>query len=142
MSSFEVSDGFVQRDSEGGFGGSIKIEGIDLSPIEAVYFKKDGDSYIWLKRKPALEYDFDKNVYTKRIKEPRWECYLKKQVDDGVAEYKGEFLFMRFRFAITGVWDSVFGNDRKHRLNLFVERLPLSKQTLINNINERKRNRR
>ena len=47
---------------------------------------------------------------------------------------------MRFRFKIEGVWDSVLGMDKKHRLNLFIERLHMSEQTIINSINERKRN--
>jgi hypothetical protein len=139
MSDFESSDGYVQRNGDGSFGGALKIEGVDLSPIEAVYFKKDGDTYLWLKRKPLLEYDHKTESYKERQKEPRWECYLKKQMEDGAVAFKGEFVFLRFRFNIVGVWDAVFGNDKKQRLNLYVERLPLSKQTIINNINERKR---
>ena len=67
---------------------------------------------------------------------------MKKQVgQDGVIEYKGEFMFMRFRFSIVGVWDKILGRDtNRQRLNLFVERLPMSEQTLLNSINERKRN--
>ena len=87
-----------------------------------------------------LEYDFDTSTYRKREREPRWECYLKKQLDGDVVAYKGEFVFMRFRFGIEGVWDSVLGKDRLQRLNLYVERMPMSKQTIINGINERKRN--
>ena len=140
MSNFESSDGYVQRNSDGSFGGAIKIEGVDLSPIEAVYFKRDGDTYLWLKRKPLLEYDHKTESYKERQKEPRWECYLKKQLEEGAVAFKGEFIFLRFRFNIVGVWDAVLGNDKKQRLNLYIERLPLSQQTIINNINERKRN--
>lgn len=140
MSDFESSDGYVQRNSDGSFGGAIKIEGVDLSPIEAVYFKREGDTYLWLKRKPLLEYDHKTESYKERQKEPRWECYLKKQLEDGAVAFKGEFIFLRFRFNIVGVWDAVLGNDKKQRLNLYIERLPLSQQTIINNINERKRN--
>jgi hypothetical protein len=50
---------------------------------------------------------------------------------------KGQFIFLRFKYSITGVWDVVIGE--KQRINLFVERLPLKKQTLLNEINERKR---
>lgn len=140
MSNFESSDGYVQRSSDGSFGGAIKIEGVDLSPIEAVYFKREGDTYLWLKRKPLLEYDHKTESYKERQKEPRWECYLKKQLEEGAVAFKGEFIFLRFRFNIVGVWDAVLGNDKKQRLNLYIERLPLSQQTIINNINERKRN--
>lgn len=140
MSNFESSDGYVQRNSDGSFGGAIKIEGVDLSPIEAVYFKREGDTYLWLKRKPLLEYDHKTESYKERQKEPRWECYLKKQLEEGAVAFKGEFIFLRFRFNIVGVWDAVLGNDKKQRLNLYIERLPLSQQTIINNINERKRN--
>ena len=140
MSNFESSDGYAQRNIDGSFGGAIKIEGVDLSPIEAVYFKRDGDTYLWLKRKPLLEYDHKTESYKERQKEPRWECYLKKQLEEGAVAFKGEFIFLRFRFNIVGVWDAVLGNDKKQRLNLYIERLPLSQQTIINNINERKRN--
>ena len=105
MSDFESSDGYVQRSNDGSFGGAIKIEGVDLSPIEAVYFKKDGDTYLWLKRKPLLEYDHKTESYKERQKEPRWECYLKKQLEEGAVAFKGEFIFLRFRFNIVGVWD-------------------------------------
>lgn len=140
MSNLGTSDGYVQRSNDGSFGGAIKIEGVDLSPIEAVYFKKDGDTYLWLKRIPLLEYDHKTESYKERQKEPRWECYLKKQLEEGAVAFKGEFIFLRFRFNIVGVWDAVLGNDKKQRLNLYIERLPLSQQTIINNINERKRN--
>ena len=46
-------------------------------------------------------------------------------------------MFLRFKYSIVGVWDNVFGKD-KQRLNLFVERLPMSEQTIINSNNERK----
>lgn len=139
----EYSSGYIQRTPEGRYEGSVKIEGnIDLSPIEGVYFKEDGESYLWLKRKPVLEYDEEKQEYRKRERLPKWECYLKKLVGNDAVEYKGEFIFMHFRFTITGVWDNVFGKDKKLRLNLFVERSPMSQQTIINSINERKRNER
>jgi hypothetical protein len=105
-----------------------------------VFFKKDYDSYIWLKRKKVLDYNERLQCYKEREAQPNWECYLKKQSNGDTVSYKGEFSFMRFRFKIEGVWDSVLGMDKKHRLNLFVERLPMSEQTIINSINERKRN--
>ena len=135
------SDGYLERRSGGTYEGSVFVEKrIDLSPIEGVYFKKDGETYLWLRRKPALEYDFDTGTYRKRERTPKWECYLKKQVDGDTVAFKGEFTFMRFRYSIYGIWDSVLGNDQKRLLNLFVERLPMSQKTIINNINERKRN--
>lgn len=132
-------DGFIERNKFGAHEGRITIEHIDLSPIEAQFFKKDGSTYLWLKRKQALEYDDKAEAFRKRDREPRWECYLAKQLDGNAVAYKGEFVFMRFRFSITGVWDSVLGMN-KQRLNLFVERMPMSQQTIINGINERKRN--
>lgn len=134
------TNGYIQRTQSGAFEGKVSVEGIDLSPISAVFFKKDYDSYIWLKRKKVLDYDERLQCYKEREAQPNWECYLKKQSNGDAVSYKGEFSFMRFRFKIEGVWDSVLGMDKKHRLNLFIERLPMSEQTIINSINERKRN--
>lgn len=134
-------NGYVERRKDGTYGGSLTIEGINLQGgITATYFKDDGESYLWLRRKKVLEYDFESQAYHEREARPPFEAYLKKQLNDGTVAYKGEFAFMRFKYSITGVWDKVLGND-KHRLNLFVERLPLSQQTIINSINEsRKKN--
>ena len=87
-----------------------------------------------------MEYSFERQEYINRERRPRLDIYMKKQVDgDGVVAYKGEFMFMRFKFSITGVWDSILGKDTRQRLNLYVERLPLSQQTLLQSINDRKR---
>lgn len=134
-----ISDGYIERKNGGGYGGEIIIEGINLSPIDAVYFKDNGDNFLWLKRKSCLVYDFESQSYKTHELEPRWECYLKKEVDGDAVAYKGEFTFMRMKFSIKGVWDVVFGMDAKHRLNLFIERLPMNQQTIINGINEKKR---
>jgi len=134
-------NGYVERRKDGTYGGSLTIEGINLQGgITATYFKDDGESYLWLRRKKVLEYDFESQAYHERDARPPFEAYLKKQLNDGTVAYKGEFAFMRFKYSITGIWDKVLGNE-KHRLNLFVERLPLSQQTIINSINEsRKKN--
>lgn len=129
-------NGYVERKKDGTYGGSLTIEGINLQGgITAVYFKDEGENYLWLRRKKVLEYDFESQAYHERDAKPHFEAYLKKQLDGNAVAYKGEFAFMRFRYSITGVWDKVFGNE-KQRLNLFVERLPLSEQTIINSINE------
>lgn len=134
-------NGYVERKKDGTYGGSLTIEGINLQGgITAVYFKDEDENYLWIRRKKVLEYDFESQVYRERDAKPQFEAYLKKQLENNAVAYKGEFAFMRFKYSITGVWDKVLGND-KHRLNLFVERLPLSQQTIINSINEsRKKN--
>ena len=133
-------DGYVQREAGGGFQGKLSIQQIDVSPLDATYFKDDNNNdYLWIKRKPIMEYDMNTQSYTTRQRKPFFEAYLKKQIDGNkVVAYKGEFMFMRFRFSIIGVWDAVLGTS-KQRLNLYVERLPMSQQTLLNDINERKR---
>lgn len=134
-------NGYVERKKDGTYGGSLTIEGINLQGgITAVYFKDEDENYLWIRRKKVLEYDFESQVYRERDAKPQFEAYLKKQLENNAVAYKGEFAFMRFKYSITGIWDKVLGND-KHRLNLFVERLPLSQQTIINSINEsRKKN--
>lgn len=132
-------NGYIERKASGEYYGELCIEGIDLSPISAQYFKKDNVNYLWLHRRHILEYDEKKQIYNKREREPRFEAYLKKELNDGVVSYIGEFYFMRFKFKIVGVWDSIMWNDTK-RLNLFIERLPMCEQTIINSINERRRN--
>ncbi len=131
-------NGYIQRTQKGTFEGVLSIEGITLPSITGVYFKDVGENYLWLRRKKVLEYDFESQTYKEREAKPQFEAYLKKQMDGDTVAYKGEFFFMRFKFSITGVWDRILGND-KQRLNLFVERLPLSQQTIINSINEMKK---
>lgn len=131
-------NGFIERKAGGSCEGKITIDGVFLGEIEGVYFREDGKSYLWLKRKNVLEYHPDTEKFVSRAQEPRWEAYLQKS-KDGVAAYRGEFAFLHFRYSIIGVWDKVLGME-KNRLNLYVERLPMGKQDIINKISERKRN--
>lgn len=133
-------NGFIERNLNGTYTGQMFIEGINISPINGVYFKQDGENYLWLKRNKILEYNDTTMSYKERDAKPAWEAYLKKEVNNSAVAYKGEFMFMRFRFSIVGIWDKVLGTDKNHRLNLFVERLGIDKQNIINTINERKRN--
>lgn len=132
----EYINGYLERSAGGNYEGRISVEGIDLSPITGVMFKQDSKSYLWLRRKDILEYDYDQQRYISRKREPRWEAYLEKQMDGNVVAFKGEFLFMRFRFSITGVWDGVFGKD-KSRINFFVDRVPMDRQDIIQGLSKR-----
>ena len=131
-------NGYVERKQGGRYEGKLSIDGILLPSITATYFKDDGENYLWIRRKKVLEYDFETQTYKEREARPQFEAYLKKQLDGDTVAYKGEFFFMRFKYSIIGVWDKILGND-KQRLNLFVERLPLPQQTIINSINESKK---
>jgi hypothetical protein len=130
-------NGYIQRSQGGSYDGKITIEGILLPAISAVFFKDNGENYLWLKRKKVLDYDYESQTYKEREARPQWEAYLKKQIGNDTVSYKGEFFFMHFKYSITGVWDKILGNE-KQRLNLFVERLPMSQQTIVNSINEQK----
>ena len=136
--SYSYTDGFIERRQGGHYEGSIKVHGVDLSPIEATFFQDDGETYLWIRRKPIMEYDFESQSYSTRKRTPHFEAYLKKQVEDNTVAFKGEFMFMRFKFSVVGVWDSVLGRENQ-RLNLFVERLPMTQQTILNDINQRKK---
>ena len=138
MMSDEYVNGYVERKQGGRYEGKLSIDGILLPSITATYFKDDGENYLWIRRKKVLEYDFETQTYKEREARPQFEAYLKKQLDGNTVAYKGEFFFMRFKYSIIGVWDKILGNDCQ-RLNLFVERLPLTQQTIINSINESKK---
>lgn len=131
-------NGYLERTKGGSYEGQLRIDSVDISPIEGMYFERDGKKYLWLKRRPLLEFDYETQSYKKRDREPRWEAYLQKQGGETVA-YKGTFAFLRFKYSIVGVWDRVLGTDKHQRLNFFVERLPMNEQTIIQGINERKR---
>lgn len=140
MTDYDYINGFIERQSGGKYKGLLSIDGINLDGgIEGVYFEQEGEKYLWIKRPPIMEYDFETCEYKTRKRTPSFECYLKKQIDDNSVVYKGEFYFMRFKYTIQGAWDRVLGKD-KSRLNLYVERLPNEQQTLLKKINERKRN--
>lgn len=129
------ANGYLERKSGGRFEGVIKIDGVDLSPIEGMYFNDSNGTHLWLKRKPVLQYETKTQTYKQKIREPRWEAYLHKDSSNSV-DYRGEFIFLRFKYSIVGIWDKVFGVDR-HRINFYIERLPREKQTIINSINQR-----
>lgn len=132
----DYTNGYVERGSGGVYQGRLTIDGVSLEGgIEAVYFKQDGKNYLWIKRRAMLEYDFETKEYKARKREPQWEAYLEKQIDSSRIAYKGVFSFFKFRYSIVGIWDAILGKE-KQRLNLFVERLPMNEQTIINNINE------
>lgn len=132
-----ASDGFLQRKGKGKYDGELSIDGVNISPIMGIFFEENNKTYLWLKRKPLLEYDFESGRYKERPREPRWEAYLEKQ-SNGVVAFKGVFAFLRFKYRIVAIWDKVLGKDLQ-RMNFYVERLPMEQQTIINNINERKR---
>lgn len=134
-SSGEYINGYMECVGEGVHQGELSIEGVDLSPIEGQYFTKDGDTYLWIRRRDLLEYDPKTMKYVSRKRKPTFEAYLKKQMEDNVFAYVGVFSFLRFKFKIVGIWDAIDGRI-KNRLNFFVDRLPLEQQTIINGINE------
>ena len=132
-------NGYIERRDGGVYGGVIAIDGITIPNLIGQYFKQDGITYLWLKRQKILEYDKDMQTYFERESKPQFEVYLKKQINNNVVIFKGEFIFMHFVYEITGLWDEVLGMEKQRRLNLYVERLPMSKQKIINSINERRR---
>lgn len=137
MAANGYTSGSIERNKDGNYVGNLTIEGIDLSPVQGVLFSKEGKNYLWLRRCDKVVYDPDTNTYSKKKREPRLEAYLEKQMDGNVVAYKGEFFFLRFRFSICAVWDSVLGMET-NRMNLFVDRMPQQSQTIINNIANRK----
>ena len=133
-----INTGYLEKGKDG-FAGKINIEDVDLSPIEGMFFiyEKDKKQYLWIKRKPVMEYDVNLKKYILRVREPRWEVYMKKQ-EYGQIDFSGEFIFLHFKFKINAIWDNTEIGKKKKRINFFIERLPMEHQTIINNINERK----
>lgn len=131
------SDGYLQK-GKNGFEGQIIIENINLSPIEGMFFVHDRTKkeFLWLKRKPLLEYNSKEQKYDFRPREPRWEVYLEKYYG-GSIPYIGYFVFLHIKYKISGIWDKNEISKKKQRINFFIERLPISEQTIINEINKR-----
>ena len=132
-----LSDGYLQK-SKNGFDGQIKVDNVDLSPIEGMFFvhERTKKEYLWLKRKQLLEYNEKKCGYELRPREPRWEVYLEKQQNSSIP-YKGEFCFLHFKYKIVGIWDRNEISKKKQRINFYIERLPLNEQTIINENKQR-----
>lgn len=124
--------GYIER-NRGGYVGELNIDGIDISPISAVYFKDNGTHWLWVKRKKILEYSFETNSYTSREPLPTFEAYLVKQNKISDVAYKGEFIFFKFKYKIFGTWD--VNSKSKDKLNLYVERLPSEEQNIIKGLN-------
>ena len=133
---YSNTNGYLERKQGGRYEGNIIVDKVDLSPIEGVYFKEDNKQYLWLKRKPLLEYSEKEEKYLQRPREPRWEAYLEKQ-NNGVVAYVGYFIFLRLKYKIVGIWDIVLGKN-KQRLNFYIERCPQNEQIIINKTSARK----
>lgn len=135
-------NGFLEKSSEKAneYAGTLRIDGVDISPIHGMYFRKDSDSYLWIKRKPILDYDIGTMTYRERERVPKWECYLRKTMVGDTPMYVGTFFFLRFKYEIRGIMDSVLGNTDRNRINFYVERLPMKEQTIINEINNMNKN--
>ena len=131
-----MNGGYIERKGDG-YEGRLTIDGVDISPITGVYFRKDGNMFLWLRRKAIMEYDTTRQRFYRRASRPVWETYMEKQTQR-TTDYAGEFVFLRLRYAIYGMWDHVT-DKRRDRMNLFVERMPMDRQTIIKNINKMRR---
>lgn len=128
-------NGFLMQKKDGKNEGTMCIDGVDISPIEGMYFAKGPDVYLWLKRKPILVYDEKTMSFLEKTARPKWEVYLKR-VSGETHSYIGEFMFLRFKYKIFGIWDRNFGKDKK-QINFFVERMPMNKQSIIQKTHNR-----
>lgn len=120
---------------KGEYVGELVIDGVDISPITGYFFKDNRTQWLWIKRRRILEYDIEKDEYKTKNPKPQFEAYLKKQNGGNIA-YQGEFVFFKFKYLVTAIW-----NDGKKDgvLNLFVERLPIEQQNILNKIKEIKK---
>lgn len=126
------NSGYIEK-NRGGYVGEMNIDGVDISPISAVYFRDNGTHWLWVKRKKILEYSFETGCYTSREPLPMFEAYLVKQSNNANdIAYKGEFAFFKFMYSIYGVWDK---QSNKDRLNFYIERLPMQKQDILKRLN-------
>lgn len=128
-------NGYLERKSSDRYRGEMEIDGVALGSIDGVYFREGGKMLLWLKRSPVVEYDDKERKFKKRRSEPAWEVVLEPMPKNDAANYRGEFIFLRFRYSIIGIWDEVW-KDR-YRINFYVERLPMSQQTIIQGISAR-----
>lgn len=130
---YGYANGCLERKAGGRYEGTMKIEGVELSPIVGTYFKTNGETFLWLRRRPIIEYDFDRNEYVNKTPRPAWEVYMKKGKERGIA-FRGSFIFFHFRFDIVGIWNDP---NKLDKLNFFVERA--EEQEIINGISRNER---
>ena len=71
--------------------------------------------------------------FVSKEQKPRWEVYMRR-VDGKPYSFYGTFMFLRFKYAIYGVWDRN-EDTKKERLNFFVDRLDMKDQDIIQKIN-------
>lgn len=123
--------GYIEL-SKGEYVGELSIDGVDISPVVGLLFKDKGKSWLWIKRKKILEYDFEKGEYYSRTPTPVFDVYLKRQVNNGKTSYRGEFVFFKFKYSIVCMWSAT--NNK--RIDIYVDRLPESEQKIVNRLKE------
>jgi len=136
----DYTNGILIRRKDSYYQGTLRIDGVDISPVEATFYKDGDDTRLWIKRRPLLEYDNKEHCYKQRLRRPHWEAYLRRV--KGVRDaFEGTFMFLRFKYTITAHFDVTY-QDKFSHVNLFVERAPIEEQTIINGIYERNKERR
>ena len=122
--------GYIELTS-GVYVGELSIDGVNISPIVGYFFKDKGTQWLWIKRKRILEYDIESGQYLTKNPTPQFEAYLKKQGIGKNVAYQGNFVFFKFKYTMSALWDT---NGKKTKLNLCVERLPMKEQNILNTI--------
>lgn len=125
------NNGYIEK-KKGEYIGELSIDGVNISPIKAVFFKDGGKHWLWIHRKRILEYDIESQTFKSRNPSPMFETYLLKEKNGSPIAYKGVAMFFRFKYTIIGIWDA----NKKERLNICVDRLPMEEQAIIKKLSD------
>lgn len=121
--------GLLER-TNNGYIGKLSIEGYVMEINATFWDKKKNGCDLWVQRVKEKKYNPETQQFTDYIPKPFFECYLIKMKKKDSLDYRGEFIFIGFKYGMVA-W---FENRTEHQLNLRIERC--ESQPLLNRLNE------
>ena len=127
--------GYVIR-TNNGYVGRMNVENI-IFDIQITFWSDRKPFYIWVQRQKEKIFNEETLTFSDYTPKPFFECYAYKRRTNGIVDYKGEFMFVGFKYELIA-W---FEDKTEHQMNLDVTRSesqPILKR--LNEINKEKQN--
>lgn len=124
----ERNKGSIIRGKDG-YKGEISIEGV-IFDIMCTFWSNQKPNYIWLKRIEEKKFDEKTNTFSSYTPKPFFECYAYKTKRSDIINYRGQFMFVGFKYDLMA-W---FEDKTEKKINIRINRS--ESQPILKRLNE------